>query len=118
MTERERLIQLISTAGCNIFSDTQAKEQLTDYLLANGVIVPPCKVGDTIYVKFKKEVYPVFVYAVRVDTKKNDKRICVSGTFELAMSYKHDYNATFKWESIGKSVFLTREAAEKALGIK
>lgn len=37
MTERDKLIQLMSTAGWNIFSDTQAKEQLADYLLENGV---------------------------------------------------------------------------------
>lgn len=29
---------------------TVESEALADYLLANGVIVPPCKVGETLYV--------------------------------------------------------------------
>ena len=53
MTERERLIHLMSTAGWNIFSDAQAKEQLADYLLANGVHITACATCD--YIKYTKE---------------------------------------------------------------
>lgn len=47
MTERERLIELIQSAvgGCA----RHWAEVIADYLLAHGVIVPPCKVGDTVY---------------------------------------------------------------------
>lgn len=58
MTDRDKLIELLKGA------ETKVAEALTrpleleewlgiyaDYLLANGVIVPPCKVGD--YVRFK-----------------------------------------------------------------
>lgn len=48
MTEREKLINLLSTAGWNLFTDTQSKEQIADYLLANGVIILPVKIGDTV----------------------------------------------------------------------
>ena len=48
VTERERLIELMSTAGWNIFSDAQAKEQLADYLLANGVHITACPTCDYI----------------------------------------------------------------------
>jgi hypothetical protein len=44
MTDRERLIKLYDN-----FTDTHPSwyaEELADYILANGVIVPPCKVGD------------------------------------------------------------------------
>jgi hypothetical protein len=49
MTDRERLIELVSIAvgDCNL-TDTEIKI-VADYLLANGAIVPPLKVGDTIY---------------------------------------------------------------------
>lgn len=61
MTDRDRLIELMkwfaiechkpnckrNEKDCRI----HAFEQFADYLLANGVIVPPCKVGD--YVRFK-----------------------------------------------------------------
>lgn len=54
---RERLIELIceSTqteeciAHCNHPPCRQCANT-ADYLLSNGVIVPPCKVGDTVYV--------------------------------------------------------------------
>ncbi|MBR6509417.1 MAG: hypothetical protein IKT38_02285, partial [Clostridia bacterium] len=31
------------------FDFTTKLERIVDYLLANGVIVPPCKVGDVVY---------------------------------------------------------------------
>ena len=53
MTERKRLIELMLTAGWNIFSDAQAKEQLADYLLANGIHIAACATCD--YIKYTKE---------------------------------------------------------------
>ena len=96
---------------------------IAEYLLANGVIVPPCKVGDTLWVnwgycKSKEETRPVKVYALRFDTKKNNMRICVEANFKISSyggSYTHYYNGTFAWNSVGKTVFLTKEEAEKAL---
>lgn len=46
---RERLIKLIinSVSGCA----RNWAETIADYLLANGIIVPPCKVGDKVYAK-------------------------------------------------------------------
>ena len=116
---RDRLIDLIHDSDLSLDS-----VRLADHLLANGVIVPPCKVGDTLWIRWslsqghKKDIYPVKVYALRFDTKKNNKRICVEGHFKITSyggSYTHYYNGTFAWESIGKTVFLTKEEAEKAL---
>ena len=66
MTERERLIEMIGSKVCEDYSPNCDEWQphscekcyandcrigdLADYLLENGVIVPPCKVGDTVYV--------------------------------------------------------------------
>lgn len=46
--ERERLIELLNKVGGNVleFPTYNFIESLADYLLAGGVIVPPCKVGD------------------------------------------------------------------------
>lgn len=127
---RDRLIELLNEAtfGVNVhtLADHLKKETIeavADHLLANGVIVPPCKVGDTVWVNWeryrgKKETRPVKVYALRFDTKKNSMRICVEGNFEISSyggSYTHYYNGTFAWNSVGKTVFLTREEAEWAL---
>jgi hypothetical protein len=96
---------------------------LADYLIENGIIVPPCKVGDTLWINWGfentgKTIYPVKVYALRLDTRKNNRRLCVSGTFHLTRyggHFDHNYTGTFPWDSVGKTVFLTREEAEQAL---
>ena len=120
---RDRLIEIISkTIGVG-----ERTDQIADSLMENGVIVPPCKVGDTLWVQWslsksrKANVYPVKVYALRFDTKKNNMRICVEGHFEITAyggNYTHYYNGTFSWNSVGKTVFLAREEAEKVLAEK
>lgn len=80
---------------------------------SENVIELPCMVGDTMYVKYKGIAYPVNVNAIRVDTKKNNHRICVLGTFHLYEYYDHNYKATFPFDSIGKSLFYTEAEAMK-----
>ncbi len=48
MTDRERLLDLINQALLKM-KPNFTFEALADYLLENGVIVPPCKVGDIVY---------------------------------------------------------------------
>ena len=43
--DRDRLIELIQ----KWYENLEMFPYLADHLLANGVIVPPCKVGDDIY---------------------------------------------------------------------
>lgn len=102
MTERERLIELLNKAPKSL-----RYEDLPDYLLENGVIVPPCKVGDTVYIlaghnghKYEKDICEGFyisdngVTQVRTRNKKGNH-----GTYGI----------------MGETVFLTKEEAEKAL---
>ena len=60
MNERERLIELLKSDSCDspMLCDPNCKyaslkrcyeERTADYLLENGVIVPPVKVGDIVY---------------------------------------------------------------------
>ena len=110
MTERERLIELIrfgygkGRANENV---KQVEETIADYLLANGVIVPPCKVGDTVYIlaghnghKYEKDICEGFyigndgVVQVRVRNMKGN----------------HGTNGV-----MGKTLLLTNDEAEKAL---
>ena len=94
----------------------EAVEKLADYLLANGVIVPPCKVGDVVY--YVNE-YP-FNVSVQANTIYEAKvvRITTSslGT-TIVIQIHNDYGCTEipdvnDW---GKTVFPTREEAEQAL---
>lgn len=48
MSERDRLIELLFKVTKE--KDCPQPDEIADYLLANGVIVPPCKVGDWVYV--------------------------------------------------------------------
>ena len=63
----------------------------TNYLIANGVIVPPCKVGDTIYQ----------TDGVRIYTSTINKVIFVTE------------NIVFDEQAINNSIFLTREEADR-----
>ena len=135
MTDRDRLIELHEEAGiewdyyvdeCINEGKVPSKtydEFHADHLLANGIIVPPCKVGDTVWINYEYsksiiQTCPVKVYAYRIDTKKNNMRICVEGNIKISTyggHYIHYYNGTFKWDSVGKTVFLTKEEAEEKL---
>lgn len=118
MTEHERLIELMTQAENEELSLLEfEKKILADYLIKKGVIVPPCKVGDTVY-SYSKEFGTVLAYFVEQITilyDTNNKRglwvyeaNCVE-TGDLIDS------VDFYSEDIGKTVFLSRKEAEKAL---
>lgn len=80
-------------------------EKIADYLLANGVIVPPCKVGDVVYNHLFGEVKSYVV------TEINFKYTADGLECEEVYAFG-DYGLCFVFENIGKTVFLTREEAE------
>lgn len=83
---------------------------LADYLIANGVIVPPCKVGDTVYVISRYYTGTWLIYSCTVEyiTKYN------SNSFINAV-FSRDINFGLNIVEFGKTVFLTREEAEQTL---
>ena len=109
--------------------------KISNHLLENGVIVSPCKVGDTVYVitekhpcyackwcgdwchkdcaitdKTKLVVKEAKVFYFLFQEMHNKIQVEVGGTKHLQMHFLH-----FDVEDFGKTVFLTREEAEKAL---
>lgn len=97
MTEREQLIELLK----NVPRNTRAfYDQFADYLLANGVIVPPCKVGDTVYETDGIRIYELTILDISLHKNK---------------PYYETDGVDFDDDAIGKSIFLTKEEAEKAL---
>ena len=72
---------------------------LADYLIENGVIVLPCKVGDVVY-RVCKQKYPVDSYRMHWE----EDWVILTRLFDLSMI-----------PEIGKTVFLTREEAKRAL---
>ena len=90
MNQREKLVNLIieSVRGCA----RNWAEVIADHLLTNGV-VPPCKVGDTVYQIDGVRVYESTIKNVIYDTD----------------------GVAFDEDAIGKNIFLARSEAEKAI---
>ena len=119
--DRERLIEILKLGSCPspYLCDENCKcanlkrcykERTADLLLEHGVVLLPCKVGDRLYeVTGRKTVSVYKVRAIRVEL------------FGLFIEW--DIVEGFVWQSlsginadeIGKTVFLTREEAERAL---
>lgn len=115
----DRLIELISKAReeCLSTSCFQCEYQdkkipkgcvsrlIADHLLANDIIIPPCKVGDTAY---------------RISKRYGEW--CVLPRTVCSIRYLLDSRGNIAWylfttteDRIGETVFTTREEAEQAL---
>jgi hypothetical protein len=114
--QREKLVELITKGSIEFANSVNIDGYMgymANYLLANGVIVPPCKVGDTFYVAslrwkplgekshWERQVEKFVVDHIRYDGE------CL---------FLDDYSRrSITLNDIGKTVFLSREDAEKAL---
>lgn len=81
---------------------------IADYLLTNGVIVPPCRVGDTVYSIFVGKVNPSIIGKLEISINCWDVDFSYEAIGELCP-------IQFCKENIGKTVFLTREEAERSI---
>jgi hypothetical protein len=115
MSDRERLIRrLIAAASYPYTMDSRSEiELLADYLLENGVILPPCKVGQ--------EVWLVFTPKFPANPADKGKWFMTQdGVQRIILGAKgfsvETWNVgTIPAKEIGKKLFLTREEAEKEL---
>jgi hypothetical protein len=120
--ERERLYYLFQENKCPMrFLDNKEILDTVDYLIANGVIVPPCKVRQTVFriVRLYGDIKPiidegeVFEIALTHENGEIKKRFYF---LEKGGNKIIDrYSLWLDFDEIGKTVFLTREEAEKAL---
>lgn len=113
---KERLFKLIKEVPEYIDDEIDGTEywlRIADHLLANGVIVPPCKVGDTVYMPaiWYKQVNSYIVVEINLGAGNNNAVVLDEyvGGFILHRSQAVYFN------QFGKTVFLTKEEAEKAL---
>lgn len=121
---KERLVELLEESAvawdkyieeCFEIGNTDEKtydEFHADYLLANGVIVPPCKVGDTVYEFFDVrgfyDINELIVTNIMIGI--NPQKCVLFTTSKLSGSTDRYFNDCF-----GKTIFFSREEAEKAL---
>ena len=98
---REKLIETIqnSVGGCA----RHWAEVIADGLIDSGVILPKCKIGDTICrIGDNGKIYA-------------DWEIICIRVYEEEILYIDDSDNYFNEDDIGKTVFLSRGDAEKAL---
>lgn len=91
--------------------------KMADSLMESGVIVLPCKVGDTVYKTVRTFVGEWDVWEIRIEhIALYFGTIGGCDTMTYAIGCTQDGSAvTTYFDTIGKTVFLTREEAEAAL---
>ena len=111
---RERLIELLSDAEREHLNYEMANkfcpfdeykchsEYIADYLIENGVVVLPCKVGDV--------VYRIYTRAWIGEDVVREVVVSENGVF-----YIDDKGRMTSCNKFGKTVFLNREDAEAKL---
>lgn len=118
--QRERLVELLEEADKKVQEyilendhmdwipkSKELSEVRADFLLANGVIVPPCKVGQTVYSIDNCINRPEMIVVTSIHHHKKH-------TFFSALS-RSQREYCFEEKDIGKTVFLTKEEAEEAV---
>jgi hypothetical protein len=105
MVDRDRLIELLKNGGVRNFPYVNA---LANHLLANGVILPPCKVGDVVY-----DICTIFD-----ESTLKPKTVIKPRTIDFVSKVGfiiESKDLVIGEKEFGKTVFLTKEEAEKAL---
>lgn len=117
LLEKHCLLQIHKTECTNYDNVEKCSECLADYLIENGVILPPCKVGDTVYVRNranKPQAMKFDSVDLRCTCEHDDECMCGSlcndkGHNICQYRFKNDFS------DFGKTVFLTKEEAQKVL---
>ena len=110
---KEKIIETIRAVPIAGKTYEEYVEAVAEKLIDVGVIVPPCKVGDTVYWAFYdkgEEIAEVFEGFIRGLSIGHNGTAWFSVVYNNGLTYEH----TFKdyWNN---TVFLTREEAENAL---
>lgn len=100
----------------NLYEDFKNKNDFEERCLyfkdKSTMLELPCKVGDTVYAINKHKIYKCRVCGINIDYKSSWFTFLYNGTFP---KFKEIYYLS----NFGKTVFLTKEEAEKALeGLK
>lgn len=113
MTDRDRLIELVDKAKeeyANDITDHTETDYIVECLLNNGVIVPPCYIGQEIW-------YLCEHYDGSVEIKKG-KISMLQQKADKSWKFRITINSSvwdFKVDDIGVRYFLTKEEAEERL---
>ena len=111
MTDRDRLIHKIMSLNKPTIS-LQTAMDIADAIIDEGVIVPPCKVGDMVY-----EIQPIRqrVQSYEITTLKWNGHYWWFTWILKDRKGIYGNVEGFNNHQIGKTVFLTKEEAEEKL---
>lgn len=85
--------------------------ECADYLLANGVVVPPCKVGDVVYFIIEDDETEEGKYI----SKQQINDVSTKGIFVSDSLTEENCGCFVTFSDFGESAFHTEEEAERAL---
>lgn len=94
--------------------DNCTAESLADCIAANGGVLLPCRIGQTVFV-CNKTAGRVFRNTVVAITVNGDSRYKNDITLEYHNIHGEISRRRFKWAQIGRQLFFTKEDAVKAL---
>ena len=120
MTDREKMVELLAETHCTNDSTgvcekgISCMECFADHLISRGVIVLPCKAGDTVWtISRVNKAVSMYKVAGFLHTGAFWKvRIVKEIQSWVGNKTEHKYVA---FGAFGKTVFFTREEAEAAL---
>ena len=107
MTERERLIEMLNEWG-NKENDGVRAESIADYLLASGMIVPPVMAGQKVYLSRSLMNDVIEGEVTGIKTTEFSR-------YTVVFLIDDNRYIEIPFGAYGKTVFLTKEEAEKAL---
>lgn len=86
----------------------ECSDCLATWLIENGVIVPPCNVGDTVYTEVYGEIRGFVVMSIEMAYTADGLKV-------EFVANNGEYPMLYNCKNIGKTVFLNRKEAEEAL---
>ena len=107
---RNRLVELLKEASYYLDEQDVVCNRVADHLIENGVIVPPCKVGDTVYYLDGKTIVKDVVHCISFGGRHG---VNAKGFIHMHDSDKD--NITISFNLFGEQVFLTKYQAEQKL---
>lgn len=121
--QRERLVELLKETrcekSCDGFKNIEVCKGCTayeryaesaDHLLKNGVIVPPCKVGDTAYFLIEDTVA-----GEKYISPEQITDVCTKGFYTSGHEDSDENGDLWLWSDVGEIVFLDKTKAEEVL---
>jgi hypothetical protein len=127
MEQKKRLVDLIKKSRREWLekeydneTEKSVDEYVADYLIANNVVVLPCRVGDTVYSLLywwdkDSGIVPYQIKNLTMTQNQKGEWTKKYRAMQLKNGKTIDWQLNFDFDMLGKTVFLSREEAEAKL---